>query len=156
MKILRETIRSILLENTLPVDAFQDTLGALVDSSSFDGYANIFYLQQGECLAILEIHIDESESGDRAWVNSLHTTDVRGKPSAACYRKGHAAQMMSRLIQAADQHGITLDLIAAPPPQMVRQDPNLPNADQLAKFYARFGFVETKRNIKQVYMTRTP
>ena len=64
--------------------------------------------------------------------------------------------MMQALTQAADKHGITLELIAAPPPAMRRQDPTLPDADQLALFYAGHGFYETSRNSAQVYVKREP
>ena len=148
--------RHLLVETTQALDAFQETLAASVTSASFDGYADTFILQQGECLVILEVHIDDLEEGDKAWVNSVYTTDTQGKPSEGCYRKGYAAQMMSRLTQAADQHGITLELIAAPPPRLKRQLPSLPDKDELASFYARHGFVETKRNMAQVYMRRDP
>ena len=148
--------RHLLVEATQPLDAFQEMLATSVTSSSFDGYADTFILQQGECLVILEIHIDDFEQGNKVWVNSVHTTDSQGKPSEGCYRKGYAAQMMSRLTRAADQHGITLELIAAPPPHLKRSLPSLPDKDELAKFYAKHGFLETKRNMAQVYMRREP
>ena len=64
--------------------------------------------------------------------------------------------MMGLLVKAADQHGITLELIAAPPPHMKRQDPTLPDKDELARFYAKHGFETTKANFAQVYMQRDP
>ena len=83
-------------------------------------------------------------TGNIAWVNSLHTTDSQGKPSPLCYRKGYTKQMMSLLTQAADSHGIILELIAAPPGRLKRQLSELPDKDGLAKFYAKHGFVVTK------------
>ena len=149
------SLRETLLENTQPVHSFQETLASLVDSSSFDGYADELVLDHGECYTILQIALDE-ESGEHVWVNSLYTTDKQGKPSEGCYRKGYAKQMMSLLSRAADQHGITLELIAAPPPHLKRQLPSLPDKDELARFYAQHGFVETDRNFAQVYMRRDP
>ena len=149
------SLKRTLLENTQPVDAFQETLASLVDSSSFDGYADELILDHGECYTILQLALDE-ESGEHVWVNSLYTTDKQGKPSEGCYRKGYAKQMMSLLTQAADQHGVILELIAAPPPRLKRQLPSLPDKDELARFYAQHGFVETDRNMAQVYMRRDP
>jgi hypothetical protein len=110
-------------------------------------------LDHGGCLSIITMEIDSPQS---IWLNNIYTTDSSGRQSSRCYQKGHASKAMDIITGLADKYNVTLDLIAAPPSHMVRNDPNLPNADQLAKFYARFGFVETKRNIKQVYMTRTP
>ena len=155
MKLLRETIRKLLVEMQTPTDLFQQTLAASVTASTFDGYADRFVLDHGECFTILEIHIDDPQT-PKAWVNSLHTTNRQGIPDANCYRKGFASEMMSRLVRAADEHGITLELIAAPPPHMKRQDPSLPDKDELARFYAKHGFKTTKTNFAQVYMQRDP
>ena len=146
---------ALLLENTQPVHSFQETLASLVDSSSFDGYADELILDHGECYTILQIALDEL-SGEHVWVNSLYTTDKQGKPSEGCYRKGYAKEMMLKLTQAADQHGVILELIAAPPPRLKRQLPSLPDKDELARFYAQHGFVETDRNMAQVFMRRDP
>ena len=110
-------------------------------------------MNHGECLSILTMEID---GPNEIWVNNLYTTDVQGKQSSHCYRKGYGKQMMQVLTQAADKYLITLELIAAPPPAMRRQDPTLPDADQLAEFYAEHGFHETSRNTAQVYMKRVP
>ena len=153
---MKYSLKRTLLENTQSVHSFQETLASLVDRSSFDGYADTFILSLGECLVILEVHIDDMSTGNTAWVNSLHTTDSQGKPSPLCYQKGYAKQMMSLLTRAADQHGVILELIAAPPPQLKRQLPSLPDKDGLAKFYAKHGFVVTKSNMAQVFMRRDP
>ena len=147
--------RTLLVETPTHTDLFQETLAASVTAASFDGYADRFVLDHGECFTILEIHIDDPLT-PKAWVNSLHTTNRQGIPDAQCYRKGYASEMMTRLVDAADQHGITLELIAAPPPHMKRQDPTLPDKDELARFYAKHGFKTTKSNFAQVYMQRDP
>ena len=146
----------LLVETSQSLDEFQETLAASVSTSSFDGYADKFVLFQGECLTVLEVHIDGRETPNTAWVNSIHTTDAKGRPSEGCYRKGYAKEMMLKLTQAADQCGIVLELIAAPPAWLKRQIPSLPDKDELAKFYAKYGFIETKRNMAQVYMRREP
>ena len=107
----------------------------------------------GECLSILTMEIDGS---NEIWLNNLYTTDSEGNQSSDCYRKGYASQMMQTVTHLADKHSITLELIAAPPPAMRRQDPTLPDANQLAEFYAGHGFYETSRNSAQVYMKRDP
>tara|TARA_Y100001938_G_C8072916_1_gene424238 strand:+ start:1107 stop:1580 length:474 start_codon:yes stop_codon:yes gene_type:complete len=156
MKLLRETIRKLLQEEqeVMPVNSFIKTLAASATSAKL-GYNNEIILDHGECLSILSIELDE-ESGEHAWVNNLYTTDTTGRPSPDCYRKGYGKQMMSLLTRAADQHGVTLELIAAPPAHMRRQDPTLPDKDELARFYAKHGFIETDRNFAQVYMRRDP
>ena len=146
--------RTLLVETTQPIHSFIKTLAASATTANM-GYDNEIILDHGECLSILSIELDE-EAGDYAWVNNLYTTNRQGKPDPTCYRKGYASQMMTLLTQAADQHGVTLELIAAPPARMKRQDPTLPDKDELARFYAQHGFVETDRNFAQVYMRRVP
>ena len=148
-------VERLLVETTSPLDSFQTTLASSVTTSFDDGYATRYVLDHDGCFTILEIHIDEPTSS-QAWVNSLHTTNRQGIPDPQCYRKGYASEMMTRLVDAADQHGITLELIAAPPPHMKRQDPTLPDKDELARFYAKHGFKTTKSNFAQVYMQRDP
>lgn len=148
--------RQLLVETTQSLDAFLEALASSVTSASYDGYADTFILNHGECITILEIHLDERETENTAWVNSLYTTDSQGRPTAGCYRKGYAKEMMSLLTQAADQHGVILELIAAPPPRLKRQIPSLPDKDGLASFYSRHGFVVTKSNMAQVFMHRIP
>ena len=155
MTTQKYSLKRTLLVETSALQSFERTLASSVTTSFDDGYATRYVLDHGECFTILEIHIDEPTSSV-AWVNSLHTTNRQGIPDAQCYRKGYASEMMTRLVDAADQHGITLKLIAAPPPHMKRQDPTLPDKDALARFYARHGFKTTKSNFAQVYMQRDP
>ena len=154
MSSLRNTIRTLILETQEPIYGFIDTLATSATSANL-GYNNEITLDHGECITLLSIELDE-EAGDYAWVNNLYTTNKRGQPDPGCYRKGYASQMMSLLTRAADQHGVTLELIAAPPARMKRNDPSLPDKDELASFYGRYGFEETDRNPMQVYMTRYP
>ena len=148
---LKETL---LVETTQPIHGFIKTLAASATTAKM-GYDNEIILDHGECLSILSIELDE-DSGEHAWVNNLYTTNREGKPDPSCYRKGYASQMMQLLTQAADSHGVILELIAAPPTWMKREDPSLPDKDGLARFYAQHGFVETDRNFAQVYMRRDP
>ena len=153
MKLLRDTIRTVILqESALPVHSFINTLAGWASLANL-GYDNEIVLDHGDCLSVLSIELDE-EAGDYAWVNNLYTTDSEGNQNSLCYRKGYAKQMMQLLTRAADQHGVTLELIAAPPAWMRRADPSLPDKDELARFYAKHGFVETSRNSAQIYMKR--
>jgi len=156
MKLLRETIRKILKEEQeiMPVDHFINGLANQADHASM-GYDNEIVIDHGECLSILSIELDHDD-GSYAWVNNLYTTDGEGEAAPHCYRKGYAKQMMELLTATADEFGITLQLIAAPPAYLTREDPTLPDKDELAKFYAKHGFEETDRNYAQVYMTRSP
>ena len=74
----------------------------------------------------------------------------------ACFGKGYAKEVLTLLTQAADSHQIELYLIAAPEARLRREHPYLPDKDQLAQLYARYGFVEDFRNPFQVGMTRKP
>jgi len=90
------------------------------------------------------------------WVSHLDVVGSNGEPDPQCFRKGYGRQMLSLLAQAADEHGVTLELIAAPPAYLKRQFPDLPDKDQLAELYGDYGFYETSRNFAQVHMKRDP
>lgn len=153
------SLKRALLENTLtPTEQMvQDLLAKFPQSmprgARIPRYDIEIVQKHGECLSILTMEID---GPNQIWLNNLYTTDSSGKQSQDCYRKGYASQMMQAVTQAADSHSITLELIAAPPPAIRRQDPTLPDVDQLAEFYAGHGFYETNRNRAQVYMRREP
>ena len=158
---MKYSLKRTLLENTLtPAERMVDHLltqypHPMPRGAGLPRYDIEVIINHGECFSILTMEIDEEE-GDYVWVNNLYTTNNRGKPDPMCYRKGYGKMMMQVLTQAADQYGVTLELIAAPPPWMKRQDPTLPDKDELASFYAQHGFVETDRNMAQVYMRRDP
>ena len=153
------SLKRTLLENTLtPAEQMVDELLTKYPHPMPRGvriprYDIEVMINHGECLSILTMEID---GPNEIWLNNLYTTDQRGRQSQDCYRKGYGSQMMQAVTQAADKYSITLELIAAPPPAMRRQDPTLPDADQLAEFYAGHGFYETSRNSAQVYMKRDP
>ena len=159
MTTQKYSLRRTLLENTLtPAEQMVDELLTKYSHSMPRGariprYDIEVVINHGECLSILTMEID---GANQIWVNNLYTTDLRGRQSSHCYRKGYGNKMMQVLTQAADKYSITLELIAAPPARMKRQDPTLPDKDELARFYAQHGFVETDRNFGQVYMQRMP
>jgi GNAT superfamily N-acetyltransferase len=159
MTTQKYSLKRTLLENTLsPAEQMVDELltqfpQPIPRSARIPRFDIEIMMNHGECLSILTMEID---GPNQIWLNNLYTTDLRGRQSSHCYRKGYGKKMMQALTQAADTHGITLELIAAPPPAMRRQDPTLPSADELAKFYAGHGFYETSRNSAQVYMRRDP
>ena len=153
------SLKRTLLENTLtPAEQMVDDLltqypHPMPRGAGIPRYDIEVMMNHGECLSILTMEID---GPNQIWLNNLYTTDLRGRQSSHCYRKGYGKKMMQALTQAADKHSITLELIAAPPPAMRRQDPTLPDKDELAKFYGRHGFYVTKSNFAQVYMQRDP
>ena len=159
MTTQKYSLKRSLLENTLsPAEQMVDELLAQSSQSIPRGariprYDIEVVQNHGDCLSILTMEID---GANQIWLNNLYTTDLRGRQSQDCYRKGYASQMMQAVTHLADTYSITLELIAAPPPHIRRQDPTLPDANQLAEFYAGHGFYETSRNSAQVYMRREP
>jgi len=150
---LRETL---LVEDTSTSSAslMLSSLITQVDThQSYGADTAKLTLNHPNCQSVLDIEVD---GPDEMWVNSLDIVNSAGEPDAACFRKGYGRQMMQLLVQAADEHGVTLTLIAAPPAWLKRQMPELPDKDQLAEFYGEFGFTETQRNFAQVHMSRKP
>jgi len=155
MKLLRETIKQLILEEaSSPSTLMLITLKELVDTHQSHGSrAHSFTLNHPECHSVLDIEVDGAAA---LWVNNLDIVGANGKPDPACFRKGFGRQMLTILTQAADSHGVTLSLIAAPPAYLKRQFPDLPDKDQLAALYAEYGFTQDFSNPMQVGMSRIP
>ena len=138
MTTARYSLKRTLLENTLTAaEQMVQDLQAQFSQSMPKGariprYDIEIVQNHGDCLSILTMEID---GANQVWLNNLYTTDLRGRQSQDCYRKGYASQIMQALTHSADKYSVILELIAAPPPAMRRQDPTLPDADQLAEFY---------------------
>ena len=145
----------LLLEDTAsPSSLMLSTLKKLVDTHQSRGAsAHSLTLNHPGCHSVLDIEVD---GPDALWVNNLDVVGANGKPDPVCFRKGYGRQMLAILTQAADIHGVTLSLIAAPPAHLKRQMPELPDKDSLAKLYGDYGFYETSRNPAQVHMRRPP
>lgn len=145
----------LLLEETTTASSLMlQTLIQAVDThQSHGGSAHSLTLNHPGCHTVLDIEVD---GPDAMWVSHLDVVGSNGEPDPQCFRKGYGRQMLSLLAQAADEHGVTLELIAAPPAYLKRQFPDLPDKDQLAELYGDYGFYETSRNFAQVHMKRDP
>ena len=157
MKGLRQHIRRLLLNEGIQPDSGVTSLLRQLEqqtSASSIGTYGAKYLQRyGDCTVELTISVEGPKD---IWLDKIETFGSNRETDPNCFRKGHASKMLTLLTQAADDHGITLELIAAPEAWQLRQNPTLPDKDELAKFYSRHGFLETSRNFAQVYMKRTP
>ena len=131
----------------------QTLIQSVDEHQSHGGSAHSLTLNHPGCHSVLDIEVD---SPDALWVSNLDVVGANGKPDPACFRKGYGRQMLSILTPAAEEHGVSLYIIAAPPAYLKRQYPELPDKDQLAELYASYGFVETQRNFAQVHMSRAP
>tara|TARA_B100000700_G_C14801824_1_gene740961 strand:- start:407 stop:889 length:483 start_codon:yes stop_codon:yes gene_type:complete len=156
-KHLRQYIRQLLItEESNPdlgvVSLFRQ-LESQVSSSSVSPYRARFFQNHADCTVELSVSVDGNKE---IWVDKIETFGLNRKTDPNCFRKGYASQMLKLLTQGADDYGITLTLIAAPEPWQLRQNPDLPDKDELAKFYSKHGFLETSRNYAQVYMKRDP
>lgn len=149
-QIIKEELSLVLEQDLSPVSRMLTSLGSMQQTDRFG--EPILVLDYGNCKVVLKVEV----IGEVLWVESLDVVGNDGRPNPECFRKGYASEMMKLLTQAADDHGVTIKLIAAPPPRIRRQFPELPDARGLANFYSKHGFVEISNNPMQVEMTRTP
>ena len=147
------SLKELLLEQeTSASSSMLTALIGLVDiHQSHGSTSHTLVLNHPSCRSVLDIEID---GPNQIWVNNLDVVGKNGKHDPQCFRKGYGRQMLSLLIRAADEHGVSLTLIAAPPAYLKRQFPHIPDKDQLAELYAQYGFYETQRNPAQVHMHR--
>ena len=156
MNLLREYIKSLLIESDQAAFSENPVVLQLTRSLTpveVTDRGAIFSMAFGDCL--VELTILPEEPGE-IWVDKIETFDSGRNTNKNCFRKGYATQVLKLLTQAADAHGFSLYLIAAPEAWQKRQYPDIPGKDELAEFYSRVGFVETDRNYAQVYMMREP
>ena len=125
--------------------------------TSYDGTILKFSQPEG-CATLLDIRLsDDPERPDALYIEKIEVLKYPyGEVDPSCFGKGYAKEVLSLLTQAADSSQTELYLIAAPEAQLRREHPYLPDKDQLAQLYARYGFVEDFRNPFQVGMTRKP
>ena len=165
MKLLRETIRKILkeqLRDVSPASAFFKDLGSQVDKYSVEfGSDHTFTVNHGECIVYLSAEAPDEEDTSYVHLGYLSVTNNMGNLDPKCFRQGYAGQLLQKVVATADKYGITLGLSAAKnhytPAYLKKkygQNIDMPNKEELAKFYARYGFIETDRNAEQIYMTR--
>ena len=146
--------RTLLEQESSPSSLMLTTLIELVDAHESHGSgSHTFVLNHPACYSVLDIEVDGPQA---IWVSNLDVVGKNGKPDPRCFRKGYGRQMLALLTHAADEHGVSLSLIAAPPAYLKRQFPSLPDKDQLAELYAQYGFEPQSRNPAQVKMYRSP
>ena len=163
MKLLRETIRRILIERSQgesPALAFLKDLGAQVDKYNVEyGTSHYFSIYHDNCIVTLSAEIPDEEDA-YVHLGYLYVTNNERKIDPKCFRKGYAGDLLQLVIDSADRHGVTLGLSAKSvytPEYLQRkygQEIDTPDTEELAKFYSRYGFEETHRFSQQIFMER--
>ena len=166
MKLLRETIRKLILENeekawedTMEVHDFWHALVPFVDDAEADyGAGFVAHRHSDGCSTEAYLTINQEDDTGGIWIDKIEVVNSSRDIDPQCFRKGYAKQMLQVLADAADESGTPLALIAAREPYYQRLYPGieLPDKDELADLYTQYGFEETERNYAQVHMTRRP
>ena len=118
MKLLRETIRRLILESQ---SVFIDALKLSFDTS--DGHRFTKAFPDG-CSVYIELSpVDET----------TYHIDMIETMGEECERKGYASQVMEMVTQIASSHNVTLTLDVA-------SYPGGPSAEQLEDWYWNMGF----------------
>ena len=125
--------------------------------TSYDGTI-LKFMHPDKCATLLDIRTsDDPDRPDALYIEKLEVLRYPyGEIDLECFGKGYAKEVLTLLAKEADRTGTELYLIAAPEPRDRRQFPELPDKDQLAALYAKYGFVEDFSNMMQVGMTRLP
>jgi len=126
--------------------------------TSYDGTI-LKFTQPDGCATLLDIRLsDDPARPDALYIEQIEVLKYPyGELDQACFGKGYAQEVLSLLAKTADETQTELFLVAAPTASgKERAYFELPDKDQLASLYARYGFVETGRNFAQVLMTRKP
>ena len=154
---------ALLVETTVDhIDEhpYFEALRQYVDYASADYWQGIIKTHHPDgCTTEAFIAINDEDDSGGIWIDKLEVVNTQTrKLDPACFRKGYAKEMLLALTRAADETGTPLTLIAAFEPYLGRKYPDLdlPDKDELAQLYARYGFVETSRNYAQVHMSRSP
>ena len=158
---MKYSIRKYLLVETNTALAFLDDLGSQVDHYEIEHkYGRKIVLDRGDCIVTLDMEmLGTGENSDYVHLGYLEVTDKEGDPHPACYRKGYAGELLQFVIDTADKHQVTLGLSAEGVPTEdidTIYGIDMPDMQELANFYARYGFKETGRNSGQIYMQRDP
>jgi len=143
--------RLLFEEIQSPARQFLEELMSIADKHT-DGYDTHISIVHGNCIATMNAEIPaEDDLPNYVHIGYLEVTNAAGDPDPACYRKGYASGLLKLVVNTADKHGIELSLSAEGDPRE-----GMPDKDELAQFYTRYGFEETDRNSTQVYMNRRP
>ena len=156
--------RHLLVETTeTPAKAFLQELVSLGDEVNLTNQKYQYVddtqitFKYGECQATLSVDLADRKPNE-AYMGYLEVTDTVGDPDPSCYQNGYAAELMQLVVSIADKHKVNLALDA----EGVSEEQidliygvDLPNTQELANFYARYGFEETGRNSYQIQMYRS-
>tara|TARA_B100000989_G_C19288260_1_gene363226 strand:- start:123 stop:512 length:390 start_codon:yes stop_codon:yes gene_type:complete len=118
MKLLRETIRRLILESQ---SVFIDALKLSFDTS--DGHRFTKAFPDG-CSVYIELSVVDE---------TTYHIDMVETMGEECVRKGYASQAMEIVTQTATTHGISLTLDVA-------SYPGGPSAEELEDWYWNMGF----------------
>lgn len=154
--------KQLLTETVDHIDEhpYFEALRNYVDYAAADYWQGIIKTHHPDgCSTEAFIAINDEDDTGGIWIDKLEVVNTKTrKLDPACFRKGYAKQMLQALTRAADETGTPLTLIAAFEPYLGRKYPDLdlPDKDELAQLYSKYGFVETSRNFAQVHMKREP
>ena len=154
MKLLREYIRRLLVEETIPDDV-QDTSSLDAFMSEYEtrskhnpiGMPGDRYWYVGEvegkyCLVITNLYIDESRG-------SIKFNNIQTVPPGVCEGKGYASKVMDQITAIADKHQVALRLDVKPFGQESL------GVKELKSWYSRVGFERSDENYDTL-LTRQP
>ena len=161
---MKYSLKRHLLVETIPdhIDEhpYFEALRQYVDHAEADYWQGIIKTHHPDgCSTEAFIGINDEDDTGGIWIDKLEVVNTQTrKLDPQCFRKGYAKEMLQALTRAADETGTPLTLIAAFEPYLGRMYPDLelPDKDDLAALYSKYGFVETSRNYAQVHMNRPP
>ena len=126
--------------------------------TSYDGTI-LKFMQSDGCATLLDIRLsDDPNRPDALYVEQIEVLKYPyGELDQACFGEGYAKEVLALLAQEADATGTELYLVASPTTSgKERAYFELPDKDQLAALYSRYGFTEDFRNAAQIGMSRQP
>ena len=158
---MKYSLRKHLLCEANTAMMYLDDLCDQVDRYEMEHkYGRKIVLDRGECIAVLNMEmLGGTDDSDYVHLGYLEVTSAAGYPHPACYRKGYAGELLQLVVNTADRHQVTLGLSAEgsyDEDADTTSGIDLPDMQELADFYARYGFEETGRNAGQIYMQRNP
>ena len=135
-------------------------LSAQASRANASSWSGTLFIDHPEgCSSEMHMSLNDEEHPGGIWIDTLNVVNTKTRqPDLQCFRKGYAREMLALLVQAADDTGTHLALIAASEPYLSRMHPNVPfpDKDDLAELYADYGFSQDYANYAQVGMSRVP
>lgn len=151
MKLLRETIRRLILEDAFDVEGPCVKMLEAMQSSSPDfamtpdiqityersQYTFEYYVAKN-CMYKINLNID---SDNAIFIESIEV--VGAEYNDACEGQGYASEMMFSLLSLADEHDVQLSLVTGAFNKVY--DDRRPDDASLTSWYKRLGFVDSPR-----------